>query len=160
MLSSAMHRAVQQLLHMSGALSFTITEPGFPAADVMLLGPQAPEKAGVGGLRSWHPLPITDNQSQKTQFSTGFPDLGLTTESRLKCVPIFLRKRPICLWGAPAWSTAHIPRPCRGCAQTPLREVRRHLGDPQPPHGSFHACPEPQDLPRLQRSHLQTAWLR
>ena len=52
MLSSAMHRAVQQLLHMSGALSFTITEPGFPAADVMLLGPQAPEKAGVGGLRS------------------------------------------------------------------------------------------------------------
>lgn len=117
-------------------------------------------EGGVGGLRSWHPPAITYNQPRKAQFSTGFPHLGLATESRLKGVPIFLRKRPICLWGAPAWSTAHILRPCRGCAQTPLTELRRHLGDPQPPHRSCHACPEPQDLPRLQRSHLQTAWLR
>ena len=49
MLSSAMHRALQQLLHTSGALSFTSTEPGFPAADVMRLGPQAPQQAGWEG---------------------------------------------------------------------------------------------------------------
>ena len=46
MLSSAMHGALQQLLHASGASSFTSTEPGFMAADVMPLEPQTPEKAG------------------------------------------------------------------------------------------------------------------
>ena len=64
MLSSAMHRALQQLLHTSGALSFTSTEPGFPAADVMRLGPQAPEQAGWEGYVPdvlWL-LPITNHR--------------------------------------------------------------------------------------------------
>lgn len=49
MLSSAMHGALQQLLHASGAPSFMSTEPGFMAADVMPLEPQTPEKAGWEG---------------------------------------------------------------------------------------------------------------
>ena len=48
-LSSAMHGALQQLLHASGAPSFTFTEPGFMAAGVMPLEPQTPEKAGWEG---------------------------------------------------------------------------------------------------------------
>lgn len=48
-LSSAMHGALQQLLHASGAASFTSTEPGFMAAGVMPLEPQTPEKAGWEG---------------------------------------------------------------------------------------------------------------